>query len=306
MKIKAKKKKLTLLQKRAITGFLFISPWFLGFLIYYVRSLFLTGKFALSSVTLADSGGYTTSFIGLDNFKYALLQHASFNKIFVNSIIRILINVPCIIFFSLFMAMLLNGKFKGRSVVRAILFLPIIFGAGAISDSLALATQAIQGGVSAMSSDVTSGTSGVNVEYFLGLFIDLGLPQGLVDYIILMVAKIFEIVRASGVQIIIFLAALQSVPGALYEVSKIEGATAYETFWKVTFPMVSPLILTNVVYTIVDSFVTSDVVDMAYTTAFTNFDYGLSSAMSVLSCVVVCIILIIVGKLISKKTFYYN
>lgn len=301
-----KKKRLTLLQKRAITGFLFISPWFLGFLIYYVRSLFLTVNFALSKVSLAESGGYSVSFVGFDNFKYALFEHGTFNKIFVNSIADILIDVPCIIFFSLFMSMLINGKFKGRYIIRAILFLPIIFGAGAISDSLDLATQAIQGGVSSMAADTASGSTGINIEYFFDLLIQFGLPIGLLDYIIGMVAKIFEIVRASGVQIIIFLAALQAVPGTLYEVSKIEGATAYETFWKVTFPMVSPLILTNVVYTIVDSFVTSKVVDMAYTTAFTNFNYGLSSAMSILSCFVVCIILIIVGKLISKKTFYYN
>lgn len=301
-----KKKRLTLLQKRAITGFLFISPWFLGFLIYYVRSLFLTVNFALSKVSLAESGGYSVSFVGVDNFKYALFEHGTFNKIFVNSIADILIDVPCIIFFSLFMSMLINGKFKGRYIIRAILFLPIIFGAGAISDSLDLATQAIQGGVSSMAADTASGSTGINIEYFFDLLIQFGLPIGLLDYIIGMVAKIFEIVRASGVQIIIFLAALQAVPGTLYEVSKIEGATAYETFWKVTFPMVSPLILTNVVYTIVDSFVTSKVVDMAYTTAFTNFNYGLSSAMSILSCFVVCIILIIVGKLISKKTFYYN
>ncbi len=301
-----KKKRLTLLQKRAITGFLFISPWFLGFLIYYARSLLLTVNFALSKVSLAESGGYSLSFVGLDNFKYALFEHGTFNKIFANSIVDILIDVPCIIFFSLFMSMLINGKFKGRYIIRAILFLPIIFGAGAISDSLDLATQAIQGGVSSMAADTASGSTGINIEYFFDLLIQFGLPIGLLDYIIGMVAKIFEIVRASGVQIIIFLAALQAVPGALYEVSKIEGATAYETFWKVTFPMVSPLILTNVVYTIVDSFVTSEVVDMAYTTAFTNFNYGLSSAMSILSCLVVCIILIIVGKLISKKTFYYN
>ena len=106
-------------------------------------------------------------------------------------------------------------------------------------------------------------------------------------------------------QIIIFIAALQSVPGALYEVAKIEGATGYETFWKVTFPMVSPLIITNVVYTIVDSFVDSDVVEKAYDMAFVNFDWGVS-AMSLLSSVIVIALLVIVCKLISKKVFYYN
>ena len=96
------------------------------------------------------------------------------------------------------------------------------------------------------------------------------------------------------------------MPGALYEVAKIEGATGYETFWKVTFPMVSPLIITNVVYTIVDSFVDSDVVEKAYDMAFVNFDWGVSVAMSLLSSVIVITLLIIVCKLISKKVFYYN
>ena len=135
---------------------------------------------------------------------------------------------------------------------------------------------------------------------------NLGLPVRFVGYVVGLVSRIYEIVRASSVQIIIFIAALQSISPSLYEVSKIEGATAYETFWKVTFPMVSPLILTNVVYTIVDSFVNSDVVDIAYQEAFTSFNYGLSSAMSILSTLVVCIILIVVGVLINRKTFYYN
>jgi ABC-type sugar transport system permease subunit len=118
--------------------------------------------------------------------------------------------------------------------------------------------------------------------------------------------RVYEIVRASGVQILIFLAALQSIPVSIYEMAKIEGANAYETFWKITFPMVSPLILTNVIYTIVDSFIVSDVVDAAYTTAFTSSNFGLSSAMSVLSSAGVCIILLVVGYIISKRTFYQN
>ena len=127
-----------------------------------------------------------------------------------------------------------------------------------------------------------------------------------VDYVVDVVGRIYEVIKASGVQIIIFLAALQAVPGSLYEVSKIEGATGYETFWKVTFPMVSPLILTNVVYTIVDSFTNSEVVDTAYDAAFKSMNYGLSSAMSLISTVLVCVILVAVGWFINKKTFYYN
>ncbi|BCJ94543.1 lactose ABC transporter permease [Anaerocolumna cellulosilytica] len=305
-KIKAAKHdKLTLRHKRAIVGLLFISPWFLGFLIYYVRSLFITISFSLSKINIAESGGYTSQFIGLNNFKYALFQDANFNQLFVNSIIDILIDVPFIIFFSLFIALLLNSKFRGRGLVRAIFFLPILLGSGAVANTLLLATQNIQGGAGAVASEM-SGISGVNIDYFLSIFTDLGLPDKLLDYIVDLIGRIFDIVRASSVQIIIFIAALQSVPHSLYEVSNIEGATTYETFWKVTFPMVSPLILTNVVYTIVDSFVGSLVVDTAYEAAFVNYNYGLSSAMSILSTAVVCVILVTVGTILTRKTFYYN
>ena len=146
----------------------------------------------------------------------------------------------------------------------------------------------------------------MNIEYLFYMLADLGFPAVLSDYLIAAVGRIFDIVQASGVQIIIFIAALQSVPGALYEVSQIEGATGYETFWKVTFPMVSPLIVTNVVYTIVDAFMESEVVQTAYDMAFTNYNWGVSVAMSLMSSLAVCLVLAVIVKLISSKVFYYN
>ena len=133
---------------------------------------------------------------------------------------------------------------------------------------------------------------------------DLGFPVALLDYITAAVGRIFDIVQASGVQIIIFIAALQSVPGALYEVAKIEGATGYETFWKVTFPMVPPLIITNVVYTIVDSFVDSDVVEKAYDMAFFNFDWGGGVSMSLLCFVIVISFRVIICKVILNQVLF--
>lgn len=298
-------KRLTLKQKGAISGLLFITPWLIGFLVFYLGSLALTTKFALSDVKFAETGGVITEFAGLKNFKYALLEHGTFNQIFVNSITDILIDVPFIIFFSLFIAILLNSRFKGRGLVRVIFFIPILLGSGAITDTLNLATQNIQAGAAGMMTDLVP-TAGVNVDFIVDVMMDLGLPDKLVDYVVELVGRIFDIVRASSVQIIIFLAALQSIPPALYEVSKIEGATSYETFWKITFPMVSPLIVTNVVYTIVDSFVNSEVVETAYDTAFTMYNYGLSSAMSLISTIAVSLILVAICWLISKITFYHN
>ena len=305
-----KKKKLTLLQKRSLTGYLFILPWVVGFLLFYVRSLVLTGQFAFSKLTMDTiGGGYKLDFVGLDNFIYAFRVHGSFKQVLTTSVLDMLIDVPLITFFSLFMAMLLNKKFPGRSIVRAIFFLPVILNSGAITAAMELSEQMMSGGIATQVAEtgVTAGsTIAFDIDYLIDMFLNLGLPATLLDYIVAAVARINDIIAASGIQIIIFIAALQSIPGSMYEVAKIEGATGYETFWKVTFPMVMPHIITNVVYTIVDSFTESDVVDLAYDVAFTQFNYGLSSVFSLVSTVITCVILIAICGTIQKRTFYYN
>jgi ABC-type sugar transport system permease subunit len=300
-----KKRGLTLMQKRAVVGILFIMPWLIGFIAFYVRSLILTVQFSLSEISLADKG-YQTTFVGLKNYMYIFTEHGTFNQTLVNSMGEVVIDVPLIIFFSLLMAMILNTKFKGRTLVRAIFFLPVIMNSEAITSAMNLAREMMQTGLSGSSSELLeSANSGVNMDYYIALFKTLALPDSILDYIVSAVGRISDIISLSGVQIVIFIAALQSVPSSLYEVAKIEGATTYETFWKVTFPMVMPHIITNIVYTVVDSFTSSDIVSLAYT-EFTQTNYGYSAAMSLVSTVLVCSILGIVCAWISKHTFYYN
>lgn len=308
-----RKRKLTLLQRRKMTGFLFILPWLVGFLIFYVRSIFMAGQFAFSELTMdAVNGGYKLTSVGLENLRYAFRVHGTFKQILTTSVLDMVIDVPLITFFSLFMAILLNKNFKGRTIVRAIFFLPIIMNSGAITAAMDLSAQMMQGGISSQAAEMltsstqASGTLALDIDFFIDTFMSLGLPVTFIGYIIAAVTRINDIIAASGVQIIIFIAALQSIPGSMYEVAKIEGATGYETFWKVTLPMVMPHIITNVVYTIVDSFTESGVVDLAYKTAFSDFNYGLSSVFSLVSTVITCIILVTVCGLIQKRTFYYN
>ncbi len=308
---KVKTKKMTLIQKRMRSGYLFILPWLFGFLVFYVRSLFMTVQFSFSELEMRpEVVGYTLVPVGVENFIYAFRVHPEFKQILTSSIGNMLIDVPLITFFSLFMAMLLNKKFPGRFLVRAIFFLPIIFNSSAIQSAMELSEAMMSGGISTMSSELSSGAVGagavVSIDYFVDLFMDLGLPVALLDYVMAAVQRINDIISASGVQIIIFIAALQSIPGSLYEVAKIEGATGYETFWKITFPMVMPHIITNVVYTIVDNFAESEVVTLAYNTAFKQFNYGLSSVFSLVSTIITCVILVLVVSFIQKRTFYYN
>lgn len=304
-----KKRKMTLAGKRAIFGLLFISPWLIGFIAFYVRSLLLTVQFSLSKVEIdTQSGGYKLIFTGLKNFIYEFTEHASFSQTLVTSLEDIVVDVPLIVFFSLFMAMLMNKKFPGRTLVRAIFFLPVIMNSEAINTAVTMARDAMMGGLSSTSSVIADAASGssVNIDYYMSLFRDLAMPDALLDYVIGAVGRINDIISASGVQIVIFIAALQSIPSSLYEVAKIEGATGYETFWKVTFPMVMPHIITNIVYTVVDSFVNSPIVKYGYDTAFTSQNWGLSSAMSLTTTLIVCLILGVVCGFIQKRTFYYN
>lgn len=303
-----KKNRLSLAQKRTINGYMFILPWLVGFLAFYLRSLIMTVQFSLSELTMDTvNGGYVLDFVGLENYIYAFRVHGTFKQILTTSVMDMLIDVPLIIFFSLLMALLLNKKFKGRTIVRAIFFLPVILNAEAIVEAVETATLMMSGGLSSSSSEMASATSGgMSMSYYIDLFGNLMIPNQILEYIVGAVDRITGIISASGVQIVIFIAALQSIPGSLYEVAQMEGATAYETFWKVTFPMVMPHIVTNVVYTVVDSFVTSEVVDLAYETAFKQLNYGLSSVFSLVSTVITCAILVLVVGFIQKKAFYYN
>ncbi len=303
-----KKKRMSLSAKRSMTGFLFILPWLIGFLWFYARSLIMSVEFSLSELTVNPGGGYSLKFVNLDNFIYAFRAHATYKQVLTTSVGNMLIDVPLITFFSLFMALLLNKKFKGRTLVRAIFFLPVLLNSEAIMDAMNLVRTMMSGGISSASAEMAEAAagSGVGISYYIEMFGALGLPDSIITYISGAVSRISDIINASGVQIIIFIAALQSIPGSMYEVAKIEGSTAYETFWKVTFPMVMPHIITNVVYTVVDSFTQSEVVELAYKTAFTDKNYGLSSVFSLVSTVITCLILVIVCRFIQKRTFYYN
>lgn len=292
-----------------IAGYLFILPWLVGFLIIYVRSLFQTVQFSFNTLSMdAINGGYTLTPAGWENYRYAFLEHGSFKQTLTSSVMNMLVDVPLITFFSLFMAMLLNKKFPGRALVRAIFFLPVILGSGAIVDAMEMSAQMMQSGVSGQAADMAATSSSIafDIDYLVSMFMNLGLPAKLMNYITSAVGRINDIISMSGVQIVIFIAALQSIPSSLYEVAKIEGATGYETFWKITFPMVMPHIITNVVYTIVDSFEESEILKLADTTTFTKYDYGVGSVMTITSTMITCLILVAVVGFIQKKTFYYN
>lgn len=300
------KRRLTMRHKDSLAGYLFILPFIIGFIAFFLIPAVESIRYSLSEMTL-EADRYQLTFVGLANYKQALLINKDFNPMLLNSIKQMLITVPLVLVFSFFTANILNQKFHGRALARAIFFLPVIVTAGVI---LGLESNDL---LVSGSYETIAGTGGSEMSEFQRLF-DLSrflsrytnINGPIVDYLTAAVDGIYDIVIASGVQILIFLAGLQSISPSLYEASDIEGATGWENFWKITFPMISPLIVVNLIYTVVDSFTntTNEMMAMIDDVIFSQVKYGFGSAMSWIYFSVIAVLLALVGWLVSRKVYY--
>lgn len=300
---KKKRRGLDLTRKRAAMGYLFVLPFIIGLITFFLVPLVQSFIFSLNKLEVAE-GGYRLIPMGFQNYNRALRVHASYVRDLWESVRYMIANVPLIIIFSFFAANLLNQKFKGRSLARAIFFLPVIVTSGVmlVVDSGDLLQ-------SSLGMTQTDGTEGAFRAVELArLLLQTRLSERFIDYIIGAVDAIYDIVSASGVQILVFLAGLQSISPSLFEASNIEGATGWENFWKITFPMVSPLILVNTVYTIIDLLTNSSntVMELIRDTAFASQDYGMSSAMAWIYFAAILLIVGLVMWIVSKLVFYYD
>lgn len=300
--MKSNNKKLTLTQRDAIAGLVFVLPFIFGLVLVFLPSLIKSVAFSFNKI-IYETGGYSLEWRGLEYYKNALFEHTTYNQELVKSILSMIVNVPLVLIFSFFISTLLNSEFKGRSFMQIIVFLPVITASGALA---ALNAASVSGGI------ITSATSGDSVEMQMGstLVLDMiGLSGTLAGYFTTAISKLYEVITSSGIQILIFLAGLRTIPVSVYEAATMEGATGWESFWKVTFPMVSPYIIINVIYSIVNSLSssTSPVLRLILETARTgNVDLSLSSAMAFIFCVLELLILAAMVFLVSKIVFYYD
>ena len=305
-----KKRKIASLDKRkARVGWFFILPFLIGFAFVYLPIVWESFKLAFNQMTIVKGGGYTLDFVGLENFKYAFVEDTQFTQTLITGIGELIFQVPAILLFSLFMAVLLNQKMAGRAAFRAIFFLPVVLSTG-IMESIEAGN--ILGSYMGESSGIDDGSgssaaseivSALDIEQ---LFSNMKVGQELVSYVVTIINDIYGIVNRSGVQMLIFLAGLQSISPAIYEACKIDGATGWETFWKITFPMISPMILVNAVYTIIDSFTTETNTVMTYISTVASRTNGevRSTAMAWVYFLIVVLILAAVAGIMSMYVFY--
>lgn len=307
MKIKKWKRRPSLARRRAVAGYMFILPFIIGFCSFVLIPLVKSLIFSVNDLEVSPAGFDLVS-KGMSHYKSAFVEHNTFVRITVESVLQMVRTVPLVIIFSFFAANLLNQEFRGRTAARAIFFLPVILTTGIIIaiENSDLMLNMLKAGFEAETGQTTSNILGT-IE-LRNLLRQTKLDPKFVEYILSAVDGVYDIVIASGVQILIFLAGLQSISPSLYEASNIEGATGWENFWKITFPMVSPLILVNMVYTIIDTMTkpNNQVMTLIHETAFRQNAYGLSAALSWIYFIVVILALGIPVAIISRFVFYHE
>ena len=305
---KAKKRKVASLdKKKARAGWIFVLPFVIGFLVVYLPIIINSIWMTFHEINILKGGGYELEWVGLNNYDYALTTDPSFVQTLITGMGELLFDVPAILIFSLFMAVLLNQKMAGRAVFRSIFFIPVILSTGIMES---IESQNILG--TAMDEGINDGSGSntaaeiVSAMDIQKLFSSMKIGQELVEYVAQMINNIYDIVNRSGVQMLIFLAGLQSISPAIYEACRIDGATSWETFWKITFPMISPMILVNGVYTVIDSFTTDSNSVMRYIAGVYNATEGQvrSSAMAWMYFIIVMLIILAVFGIFSAFVFY--
>lgn len=285
-------------RRRSLAGIMFVLPWIIGFVGMFIRPLVSSMLYSVSNTKISPRG-MILEYIGFVNFHKAFFSDLYYSQYLFGEVSGMVSNAVIILAFSLMMAVIISGEFKGRTLIRTVFFLPVICGSGVVLSIL-------NGDV--MSNSIISGERASMLFQTKGidsLLLNMGLNYDLVTTLTGIVDGIFNLTWKSGLQILLFLSGLLSVSPSLYESAKIEGATRWEVFWKITFPLVTPILILNVVYTIIDGFTDYSNKVMRYILNFArelNFSY--SAALSWIYFIIIMAIIGITYAIINKRVVY--
>lgn len=245
-------------KKKGLYGYGFIALWFVGALMFFIIPLLQSFYYSFHTVTPETgyldikplvSGGKTDIFL---NYKDAFLKDPNFSQYLVEVLKDMALNLPVIVVFSLFVAIVINQKFRGRTFARAVFFLPVIIATGPV---YAIITGDLETGGNNEAAQFSTMFEADMVDQLLEFIGIYGFGDTFTEMLTEITSDILNLVWKCGIQIIIFLSALQGIPASAKEAAAIEGATAWEFFWKITLPYISSMILVNIVYTVIDAFI---------------------------------------------------
>lgn len=284
--------RLTLRRRTALTGYFFISFWLIGLAIFFLVPLFRNFALSLTDANLTSVREANYKFIGIGNYIEAFTVDIEFVPYLIETMNNLIVDVPFILAFSLAVALLAVQRVPGSALFRAIFFLPVVIGSAVVVGRMfdQLGNQMVL-------------FRGQGAQQFLYTFLGDQLP----NFMYFLNRSVFVLWR-SGVQILIFIAGLKSIDPALYESGQVDGASPWGMFWKITLPMLSPVILVNIVYTIIDSFTDYFNTVLRYIRVVTfqssQMRLGYPSALGNIYFILVFILVIIIFVIVSRVTFY--
>ena len=310
-----KKSRISYEKKKGLYGYGFIAIWIIGVIYMFIVPIFKSAWYSMcytELVTTADqaaqrgmtSAGIYTEWNNFGNYEEALFKNQDYLPKLTESLGAMVPQVIVVMIFSLFIALLLNQKFRGRTFARAVFFLPVLVATGPVLAVIKgdISTNGISSGEQFSALFQTDLVD--ELLQFLGIY---NLNQQLTMTIQTITSDIFNLLWSAGIQILIFLAALQQIPVSAKEAASMEGATGWEFFWKITFPMISPMILANLIYTVIDTFIDSENPVMSIVLAQSRgLRYGLSAAMAWIYFLIVAVARAIIVAIVSKFVFYEN
>lgn len=281
-------------------AWLFIAPWIVGITVFFAVPMAQSVIYSFCNLTVSGNG-FKTDFSGLSNYSYLFTKDTFFLQYLTGSVASVFPRVVMITAFSLLIAVVLKERFIGRSLARTVFFFPVIIASGVIISIL-------QDKVMMSGSGVTDMSPGYMFKApdLVAVFSELGLPEAVTKSITDIINSMFDLTWQSGVQILLLLSAINNIPSSFYEAAVMDGATAWEKFWKITFPTVTPTLLVSVIYTVIDGFTDYDnKVMQLLRSYYTNNNYTYSATIGVIYFF--CILLIIgLIQLVSKRFVVYS
>ncbi len=289
-------------RRKALYGYAFIAIWFIGAVYFFLMPL-VTSLVYSFNITSPEKGVMNLDWNGFGHYIDAFRKDQHYSQYLVSVLGDTALKTPLILIFSIFVAVILNQKFRGRVFARAVFFLPVIIATGPVIEIINgnMSTGGYAGGSEQFNTLFETDLVDQLLE-FLGIY---GISESLTQTITTVTSDIFNLVWNSGIQILIFLSALQNIPFTAKEAAQMEGATAWEYFWKITIPYISPMILAALVYTVVDSFVDPENQVMKLIMAQeSSWNYGYMAAMAWAYFAIVGLALAIISGIISKHVYY--
>jgi ABC transporter, permease protein len=286
-------------KQRGRWGWFFVAPWILGISVFFVWPMIDSIVYSFSRLNVTENG-FQLTFVGFENFLYFFTEDTFFLQYLAESIGGIIPSVLMIVAFSILIALVLKEKFLGRSLARAVFFFPVIIASGVVITILKSQVMMSGSSVSDMSPSYL-----FQAPDLVEVFADLKIPDKVLTSITDILNQIFDLTWKSGVQILLLLAAINNIPASFYEVGVMEGATAWEKFWKITFPTISPTLLVVIIYTIIDGFTDYGNKVMGMLRDFyTNNNYAYSATIGVIYFVCILAIIGLINFILSRWVFY--